>query len=216
MLLALWLASYWRYAAVHDQRHILRLPDGRTLNLTDDQLDKDPVRSLHTTKGLRVRLRQLLLASHRGSLTFRIVTSQWDLTQTPGLPRYILTFDVGPSPGAVWFLRRYRPGPAETCDVRWFGAGYLVKTLPGPSARPWIYRIFVVRYWLLFILALLPLFWPARLALRRWTRRRRGRCQHCGYDLRATKNRCPECGQTLPPQPLHPTTAGSARFPAKR
>lgn len=45
-------------------------------------------------------------------------------------------------------------------------------------------------------LALPPAWWVAGRVLRR-RRRRRGGCPACGYDLRATPTRCPECG-TVP------------------
>jgi len=57
----------------------------------------------------------------------------------------------------------------------------------------------VVSYGLLAVVTgVPPLSW---LASRRWRRPRwmhwaevRGRCARCGYDLRATPDRCPECG----------------------
>jgi hypothetical protein len=78
----------------------------------------------------------------------------------------------------------------------WLGFG--TDELP---PRPWPDRAEPVSWhWVavpLWFLLLVSLVMPA-LALRRWRRERVRRqidhCRHCGYDLRATPERCPECG----------------------
>jgi hypothetical protein len=61
-----------------------------------------------------------------------------------------------------------------------------------------------LRYWVLAIVfGILPGIKTLNLVLasqRRRYRRSHGLCLVCGYDLRATPDRCPECG-TVPPKP---------------
>lgn len=53
-----------------------------------------------------------------------------------------------------------------------------------------------VPYWMIVAPTLvLPALW-ARRFMRRRSQSRRGFCALCGYDLRATPTRCPECGKT--------------------
>jgi hypothetical protein len=63
---------------------------------------------------------------------------------------------------------------------------------------------FVILPWWLMLLATapLPLLWAIG-----WRRRRRGErrglCAVCGYDLRASPERCPECGSPVPDAVCH-------------
>lgn len=53
--------------------------------------------------------------------------------------------------------------------------------------------VFVPHWAIALLLVILPAIWLPR-ELRRRRRLRHGLCVKCGYDLRASPTRCPECG----------------------
>jgi hypothetical protein len=60
------------------------------------------------------------------------------------------------------------------------------------------YHLYFPHWFVQLLLAIAPLVWLLR---RRRQRKLRGltRCVACGYDLRATPDRCPECGMLVKP-----------------
>ena len=71
--------------------------------------------------------------------------------------------------------------------------GYLRKTAPAPS---WAFVIVGQDWNVALLFVILPAWWLVRCrkSVTRAQRRRAGLCTACGYDLRASVDRCPECG----------------------
>ena len=104
---------------------------------------------------------------------------------------------------AVW--RAAWPPPSD----QWAGRGFAVRTyrrfqtvpgyLPTNYIPPSMKRVatqgrsVVVPYGLIGAIEMAPLVLCGWRAWRRATRK--GLCHRCGYDLRATPDRCPECGE---------------------
>jgi hypothetical protein len=69
-------------------------------------------------------------------------------------------------------------------------------SMPLPSGRVINQRMIGIPFWpIVWLFAMPPaIAWQRRRVRRR--RQRQGLCARCGYDLRASAGRCPECGLT--------------------
>ena len=89
--------------------------------------------------------------------------------------------------------RRYSKMKSEGL-LHWQALGFEI-TLSDRKSGFWL---FAVPYWALALpLAVFPA-WALWTTGRRERWGKSGRCLQCGYDLRASKDQCPECGTPIP------------------
>ena len=169
-VVAMWVRSYWCF----DQLFRQRLDAGG-------------------------RLRGVQVQSYRGALAIHMLLLDRTFAGAERLADgfHHTRLRGGPGWGAY--------DPTTTKVHAGFGSGgfrYRIGTGPPGSAGAQIIwgtaRVWVVPY---YALALATAALPAARAWRRWKRRREhppGSCPSCGYDLRATPDRCPECGKVAP------------------
>jgi hypothetical protein len=111
---------------------------------------------------------------------------------------------------AIWRYGRLATQPARA--VTFLGLGYLKYDVPllsmhGQSTLT--EHSLIVPYWFIICVAAGYLQKPLRTRLLARRRKNRSLCPACGYDLRATPDRCPECG-AIPSPPDHQTPRESA------
>lgn len=136
--------------------------------------------------------------SVRGNLEFSVSDTRIDL-QSPlpveegGGPDHNRQLRQDSPGGFVWWhFTRPAPDDYGTLSI----AGFYVDHSAGSNTyRSQDLWLLCVPFWfaaLVFGAAPLPIWWFT--GRKRWLRRRQGLCLNCGYDLRATAGRCPECG----------------------
>ncbi|MDB5297491.1 MAG: hypothetical protein JWO31_3474 [Phycisphaerales bacterium] len=136
---------------------------------------------------------QVRASSFVGLASIEIVQAD---SADPERPGWDVLADFNDDPGLATHVASYfrRNG---------WGLGFDV-AVPGPvlssAGLPGSYWLQAPLWFLAAMAALAPAGWFAG----RWRvsrRKRIGRCHVCGYDLRATPGRCPECGATPEPNP---------------
>jgi hypothetical protein len=110
----------------------------------------------------------------------------------PGMSRSTLSKRPGWANDELDLLESFRGGPGR----RPFGVGvartWSVTNHGGPIRQ---FDGIAAPHCLIALALTLPAFFSAARRWRHKRSRRPGMCRHCGYDLRATPDRCPECGQ---------------------
>ena len=140
------------------------------------------------TQSTSVEARYWFVQSARGRIGF----SRQMRSYPPSTPYAMQGRDRG------WrFDRAMRPLSTQSYAGPWHGFEMIADVDSGVITSRSIHALYVPHWFLLLAGLVLPSLRYFGFG-RAGARRRKGFCIKCGYDLRASADRCPECGTPLP------------------
>jgi hypothetical protein len=141
-----------------------------------------PTRVVDGNWNVGVSWGSLVYSSRVSTVDYKTPAEADDQVATDESPRLVRLQWIDPMP-----MLLMRPGARDIGIARFFFSNQPTRST----------RIVLVPCWLLaFLAAIPPAVWVTRWRRQRSARRRiaEGLCPKCGYDLRGSPERCPECG----------------------
>ena len=136
----------------------------------------------------------------------------WTIQASNGLVELIFSYEPEPPKyGILWGFGSWPGGRLQFAG----SGGTMIERLgfrymrAGPLRPPNWLTIINFPHWFVFVLLAAYPSWFVRKSMRRRKRVKGGHCVGCGYDLRGSAERCPECGRQVP-APLTSESANTA------
>jgi hypothetical protein len=139
------------------------------------------------------------IGSTQGRMSFSYNLWRWGKANEEAQPMEMRSLTYSPEPPISW---TYAKAPRNH-GFQLLGTQLIYDYQAGTTSGgdPFSYQFYyfkIPHFHLILLCALLPA-WAVRKSIRRRRARSSDECKICGYDLRATPDRCPECG-TVPDQ----------------
>jgi hypothetical protein len=168
--------------------------DGNRINVRRRLFNLASVLSLT----LSVAMIPLWIESHRWKRGVAFATSARSFTLIQRYGRICLMTSETDKPQPLHVFRKrqsnFGNNSVDRPAFRFVGFGFERSGYIVASGATRHALLFTVPFWfVMLVIGLVPMCWGLR-AWRNAHRRRPGMCAKCGYDLRASPERCPECG----------------------